>query len=164
MTANEVTAIADGIAPVVRELIERALIPILTRLAIVETKAAIPGEKGERGDRGEQGERGAPGLTLDASSFARSSFDGERTVTLRFGSDDHPIEIPIAFAIPIYRGVYDETKSYAAADVVTFGGHVWIAKRETNAKPSDLLAEGKSAWTLMAKRGRDGRDLRRGAA
>jgi hypothetical protein len=40
-------------------------------------------------------------------------------------------------------------------DVVTFGGSMWHCNAATEEKPGD----GSAAWTLAAKRGRDGKDV-----
>jgi hypothetical protein len=171
MTPAELEALAVGLAPVVRELITAAVAPVIARIVALESRQLTPGRDGRDGpqgptgppgDPGQRGEIGPPGLQLNAADFQRSEYDGDRNLVLRFGPESAAVELPIRLPIPIYRGVYDEARTYEPADVVTFGGHVWIAKRDTNARPSDLLTEGKSAWTLMAKRGRDGKDGRPG--
>jgi hypothetical protein len=66
------------------------------------------------------------------------------------------------FTMPvlIYRGVYQPSQTYAAGDTVTWAGSLWHANEETSAKPD----QGGGAWTLAAKRGRDGKDLQGVAA
>lgn len=54
------------------------------------------------------------------------------------------------------RGTYRAEATYERGDAVTWGGSSYIAQCTTDAKPDSI--EGKSAWRLMAKRGRDGRD------
>jgi len=162
-------ALAADLAPVVKDAIAAATAPLLARIAALELRPIIPprdgrdglpGAKGDPGDPGPQGDRGPqgdPGLVMDAADFATATYDGERGIILKFGTGDRAVTIPIAFPIPIYRGVFDEAKAYDPADVVTHAGSVWIAKVATSARPSDIFPAGQSAWTLMAKRGRDGR-------
>lgn len=54
------------------------------------------------------------------------------------------------------RGVYKSDVTYQKGDAVTWGGSSYIANCETSVKPDSI--EGRTAWRLMAKRGRDGRD------
>lgn len=54
------------------------------------------------------------------------------------------------------RGVYKPDVTYQKGDVVTWGGSSYIANCETDVKPDSI--EGRTAWRLMAKRGRDGKD------
>ena len=53
-----------------------------------------------------------------------------------------------------YQGVFQDGKSYDPGDVVTWGGSAWHANEPTVSKPG----ESAKAWTLVVKRGRDGKD------
>jgi hypothetical protein len=53
-----------------------------------------------------------------------------------------------------YQGVYQDGKQYDVGDVTTWAGSTWHCNESTETKPGD----GSKAWTLMVKRGRDGRD------
>lgn len=55
-----------------------------------------------------------------------------------------------------YAGVYAEGASYALGDLVTWAGTTWHCNAATTTRPG----EGAAAWTLMVKRGRDGKDAR----
>lgn len=55
-----------------------------------------------------------------------------------------------------FAGVYVEGKTYDLGDLVTWGGSSWHCNETTTSKPG----EGTKAWTLMVKRGRDGKDGR----
>jgi hypothetical protein len=55
-----------------------------------------------------------------------------------------------------YQGVYQEGKSYDLGDLATWAGATWHCNELTTTKPG----EGLKAWTLMVKRGRDGKDGR----
>lgn len=83
-------------------------------------------------------------------------YDGERTVSLVFTRDGHEARFPIKFAMPVYRDIYIDGKTYEAGDVVTWGGAMWIAKSETSAKPGLNTPESR-AWRLCVKAGRDGK-------
>lgn len=58
-------AFGAEIVEAVRGYVGRALEPILSRIASLEARAPIPGEKGEKGDPGEPGKDGAPGRDAD---------------------------------------------------------------------------------------------------
>jgi hypothetical protein len=53
-----------------------------------------------------------------------------------------------------FRGIWDEATTYHRGDAVMRSGSCWVAKSETREKPN--LES--TAWQLMAKCGRDGRD------
>lgn len=57
-----------------------------------------------------------------------------------------------------YEGVYQSGRTYSKGSVVTWGGSCWHCNKETDTKPGD--SEDRETWTLMVKRGRDGKDLR----
>lgn len=76
---------------------------------------------------------------------------GEPGPAGRDGKDGEPGKPGLEFA-----GVYQEGKSYERGHMVTWGGGSWHCNEPTNDKPG----EGSKAWTLMVKRGRDGKDGR----
>lgn len=53
-----------------------------------------------------------------------------------------------------YEGVYQEGQTYEKGQLVTWGGSGFHCNTQTTAKPG----EGSKDWTLMIKRGRDGKD------
>lgn len=55
-----------------------------------------------------------------------------------------------------FAGVYVDGKTYDLGDLVTWAGSSWHCNEPTTTKPG----EGAKAWTLMVKRGRDGKDAR----
>lgn len=56
-----------------------------------------------------------------------------------------------------YCGVWVDGKTYDVGDLATWGGSTWHCNgTETRSKPG----EGVKDWTLMVKRGRDGKDAR----
>jgi hypothetical protein len=56
------------------------------------------------------------------------------------------------FTIPsmVYKDLFREGTIYAKGDVVTWAGHMWVCKQETDAKP----VEG-DVWRICVKRGQD---------
>lgn len=55
-----------------------------------------------------------------------------------------------------FEGVYQDGKAYEVGNLVTWAGSSWHCNEATRDKPG----EGSKAWTLMVKRGRDGKDGR----
>lgn len=55
-----------------------------------------------------------------------------------------------------FEGVYQEGKHYEPGQMATWAGSAWHCNEATTTKPGD----GSKAWTLMVKRGRDGKDGR----
>lgn len=53
-----------------------------------------------------------------------------------------------------FEGVYQEGQSYEKGHLVTWAGSSWHCNAATTTKPGD----GSKDWTLMVKRGRDGKD------
>ena len=104
------------------------------------------------GRDGKDGERGADGQAWTAMEVTRT---GPRTVGLSFGHGDERTTYEMEFPVPVYRGVFSEGEEYLEGDMVTFGGSLWHANQATSLKPG----EGAKAWTLAAKRGRDGKDF-----
>lgn len=104
------------------------------------------------GRDGDPGKDGAPGFALE--DFDATLMDDGRTVLLSFTGKDMDYKVELGFPAMIYRGVYRDG-SYEKGDTVTWGGSLWHCDAEkTDEKPG----EGSKAWTLCAKKGRDGRD------
>lgn len=75
--------------------------------------------------------------------------DGAKGLDGKDGADGAPGTAGLAF-----EGVYQDGKSYQPGHLVTWAGSSWHCNERTTTKPGD----GSKAWTLMVKRGRDGRD------
>ncbi|WP_205910137.1 hypothetical protein [Rhizobium rhizophilum] len=101
---------------------------------------------------GRDGE-GKPGLDGFGFDDLDVVYDGEKTFTLRFVQGERVKEFPFVMPVVIDRGVYREGNDYKAGDAVTWAGSVWIAQKETSAKP-----DAGDDWRLSVKRGRDGKD------
>lgn len=176
MTAAELAAIVEGIAPVIREAITRATTeirerqialdlqvtqwgaaaneaPVLReRVATLEARAPVPGPPGPPGRDGIDG--------LGVEDLAVTQRD-DRSFTITAAHGDRVKEIGTArFAVDLYRGVWAEGRTYEPGDSVTWAGSEWHCLATTTTKPG----EGSKAWTLKVKRGRDGKDGQNGAS
>lgn len=100
---------------------------------------------------GKDGKDGEPGLDVDDIDLTLAQ-DG-RTVVFGFERGALKQSFEIAFPVVLDRGVYREGQTYEQGDAVTWGGSLWIAQRDTSAKP-----ETDGDWRLAVKRGRDGKD------
>lgn len=110
--------------------------------AIEEKIAAIPKPKD-----------GRDGFSLE--DFDAEVMNDERTVLLSFASGDFSYKVELCFPVMLYRGVFSAEREYDRGDTVTWAGSLWHCEADKTAeKPGD----GSKAWTLAAKRGRDGRD------
>lgn len=170
---DDTEKLADDVFEAVSDYVSRALRPLLQRVAELEDRQPQKGEPGQDGV-GVAGAAinrsgdlmitlsngkilmlgqvdGRDGLGFDDLSV---DHDGERLVTFRFVQGERVKEFPVTFPALIYRDVYRPEKAYVRGDVVTFGGSMWHCNAATEEKPGD----GSAAWTLAAKRGRDGRD------
>jgi hypothetical protein len=150
-------------AAIVKEVLAQIPVPKDGKDATVDTDALVrevvslvPTPKDGRDGR--DGTPGRDGITMEQvdksaarialSVLAAGKLEGR---TLKWG--DQSAHIPI----PVYRGVWREDEvPYDAGDMVTFGGSVWHANEGTSEKPG----EGKTAWTLVVKRGANGRDAK----
>jgi hypothetical protein len=102
---------------------------------------------------GKDGEPGKPGADAVGFDDLDATYDGEKTVTLKFTRGDIVKEFPIVMPVVIDRGVFKDGGEYKAGDAVTWAGSVWIAQNDTGAKP-----DSSDDWRLSVKRGRDGKD------
>lgn len=143
----------------------------------VDGKDGAPGVQGEPGPPGPAGERGADGApgrdgrdgipgaagkdgepgADGRDGFSLEDFDvalGEdgRTLSLKFTRGDLVIERQVKLATMIYRGVWREGP-HEPGDVATWSGSAWHCNEATTDKPGTS-----SAWRLMVKSGRDGKD------
>jgi hypothetical protein len=97
--------------------------------------SAIPRIEGPRGEKGEPGRDGRDGLPGGPA--------GPKGDT---GEPGRGME---------YRGVWKTGEEYEVGHCTTYGGSTWHCNEPTKSKPGDG-----PAWTLMVKRGRDGRDYK----
>lgn len=147
MKQGDMEVIVKGLAPVMIELVRRAVQPVADRMAYLEARQA---------PQGEPGPPGKDGFALD--DFDIRPCDDGRSIVLSFQQGEVRNEFELTFPVPIYRGVYKTDEEYVPGDSTTFGGSLWIAERKTTAKPDTP----DSGWRLAVKRGRDGKDAKVG--
>jgi hypothetical protein len=77
--------------------------------------------------------------------------DDLRTVKIKMACTDGRL-VEETFSVPamVYRGVY-ERGSHQKGDAVTWGGSVWVARRDTSEPPKGPSDD----WVLAVKRGKD---------
>lgn len=80
-------------------------------------------------------------------------FDGERTFTFKFVLEDRIEEKSITVPFLIYRGIWQDGKTYQQGDTVTRDGCMFAALCDTNKQPGTGTESG---WQLSTKKGRDG--------
>lgn len=132
--------------------IQRDLSVFGERVASVEARAPIPGPPGAPGKDGHDGVDGKDGLGFDDISVVQ---DGDRDLVVRGTRGDRVKELGrLTFPVQINRGVYQEGRKYCSGDVVSWGGGQWYCSEDTVSKP----VEGAKSWTVVVKRGRDGKD------
>jgi integrin beta 3 len=164
MTAEDVAAIVEGLAPVILELVAKAhadlrgqhaahvvdatkeLGAMRERLATLEARAPVPGPPGPAGQDGTDG-LGFDDLSveqLDLRTIAVKAIRGAQVKTIG----------TVQFPVPAYRKIWTPDREYTPGDSVTWAGSVWYCDTATSTKPG----EGSKDWTLQCKRGKDGRD------
>jgi integrin beta 3 len=137
--------------------LDDTLTAVRERVAGLEARPPVPGPPGANGLDGLDGKAGADGLGFDDMT---ASFDGERTVVLRWRRGELVKSLPVELPIPRYQGAYASARSYRPGDVVSYDGSAWHCEVMTSSRPGDASR----AWQLMVKKGRDvSGDARRAA-
>lgn len=103
---------------------------------------------------GKDGRDGADGLSFE-------DFSGEYVADRGFVLRASRGEVSREFVLPYMKhvGFWSEGKAVKAGESATHDGALWMAKRDTTAKP---CLENADDWILAARKGRDGRDGRNG--
>lgn len=182
MTDDERDALRDYVIGLVKS--EVAALP-----PAPQGEKGDPGEKGMDGTDGKDGDRGAdgaPGLAGEPGLRGEKGMDGKDGRDGRDGKDgiterqmDEAVALAVAKVLPdaltaavheavtkalsdyrlmTYKGVWDQLCAYEPGHTVTWAGSLWHCNEATTEKPG----EGSKHWTLAAKRGRDGKDMRDG--
>lgn len=101
------------------------------------------------GNDGTPGHNGTDGLGFDDMDV---SYDGERSFTITWQRGD--LVKTKTFIVPtvIDRGYWREGSEAKTGDAMTHDGTLWIALRDTKAKP----ARESDDWRIGARKGRDG--------
>jgi integrin beta 3 len=104
---------------------------------------------------GKDGKDGRDGV--DLSTFDAVLGEDGRTLTVSLTAGETQWIKNVVCPFPVWRGVHKVDEQYVRGDLVTWGGSIWIATRDTKARP-----ETDDSWKLAVKRGRDGKDGERG--
>jgi len=104
---------------------------------------------GNDGAPGEPGKDGTDGLGFDDLSI---EYDGEKSFAFKVTKGERVKEFAFTLPVVIDRGIFAQGKAYQVGDGVTWGGHYWIAQKDTSEKP-----DAGPDWRLAVKRGRDGK-------
>lgn len=104
------------------------------------------------GKDGSPGKDGRDGFGFDDMEV--NVADDDRTIELGFRRGEDLKVFAIKWPTVIYRGIYHAGQDYAAGDAITWGGSLWIAEKDTNAKPDTPDC----GWKLAARKGRDGKN------
>lgn len=148
-------ATKEDVASAVAAIVIPEPIPGRDGAGIAEAKMNADGElilKATTGETWNVGKvRGADGLGFEDMSV---EWDGERELSLSFSRDGRTEVTRMTIPAIVYRGVWKQGP-HQAGDAVTWAGSLFIARRDTTDKP-----ETSDAWTLAAKRGRDGKPAR----
>lgn len=140
----------DDIRPLFEVEVARALLDFERRAADVLQRAIdripVPAP-------GKDGVDGKDGLGFDDLS---AIYDGERTITLSFTRGDQVKTYAFSMPVVLYRGVFEDGRTYQVGDAVTWGGALWIAKAPTAAKP-DLPDQESRKWQMAVRRGAEGK-------
>lgn len=99
---------------------------------------------------------GRDGLGFDDFSV---SYDGQRGFVFMFIRDGRTKEFPFTVPLVLDRGYWNEGMQCAQGDAVTHEGTLWIAIRDTKARPG---FQAKEDWRIGARGGRDGKDGKNG--
>lgn len=103
------------------------------------------GPQGNEGDAGQQGERGADGLGFEEMDEYLDE-DG-RTLVRRYARGDEVKEFRHKLGIVLDKGVWREGMNRERGDMVSCGGNLWIAQRDTTDRPGTS-----DAWRMAIKR------------
>lgn len=164
----------EALAGEVARLITAALTPVLARVTALEARPlptdgqpggpgpagdkGMDGAAGPSGDRGPEGPAGSPGRDGRDGVPGVPGVPGEKGAEGRHGVDGVPgkdgVDGTDGVAGLSYEGVYQDGQAYDKGQLVSWAGSGWHCNEPTTTKPGD----GSKAWTLMIKRGRDGRD------
>jgi hypothetical protein len=97
-----------------------ALLTLVAKVAAVEARPPVPGPPGPSGTDGKDG----LGLEeLEAAVTGR-----ELTLTFTNGTRTKTIAVELT-GLPVYQGVYAETKTYVIGDLVTSDRSVWTCQQ-----------------------------------
>lgn len=155
------TCVERAVADAMPGLIERAVAARLEAVAPEwQAKAALlvpagrdglpgrPGTPGEDGRDGRDGQDGRDGWTPDDLEMA---VENGRTLVVTFSAGGRTVRKsqPLR-GLPVYQGIYRSGQPYEEGDLVTYGGSIWRAVRDTHEAPKGAHDD----WQLVVKGGK----------
>jgi len=175
MTDADITAIVDGLAPVILELVAKAQADVQMqqiamagqiaqaldatkdvgtlreRVAVLETRAPVPGPAGVAGKDGLDG--------LDYDDLALEQID-DATVTIKAMRGDHTAKVigSVTFPILRFKQDYAAGREYLPGHVVRYKSALWHCGVPTMLAPDAVMydatgkpagPQGKDCWTLV---------------
>ena len=156
MTETELAAIVRTIAPLMREYVTKAIGDLTPRLAAAEATLATLGDVRDRVIATET----KAGLPNDVAKDLAALRERVAVLEVKPVQPGPPGEQGPAGkdGAPglTYEGVYQDGQTYEKGMLVTWAGATWHCNESTATKPGETA----KAWTLMVKRGRDGKDGR----
>jgi hypothetical protein len=113
----------EDVQPLVEAEVSRRLLEIERRATEVAQRAV---------DKAPKPKDGADGFTPDDLEISLE----DRTLTITLCAGERRVQRQVHLpGMMVYRGVYAPGKAYAQGDAVTYGGSVWVAKRDTGQPP-----------------------------
>jgi hypothetical protein len=133
----------DQVMPLLEATLTKNLLEWERRANDMMTKAIerIPAPK--------DGIDGRDGFGFDDMSV---EYDGERGLKFVLERAGVRKTFDLHLPIPIYREVLKSNTKALRGDNFTYGGNIWIAKRDTETRPPG------DDWVLAVRKGRDGKD------
>lgn len=153
----DLTPVTAQIAPLDAALTkaETAIVALTTdnsslreRIAVLETRAPMPGPAGRDGLDGKDGADGLGFEDIDVS------LSGDRTLVFRFARGDKEKTFPVVVGWPKYQQRWIDGKAYVPGDVVSWDGHLWDCQEATDTGQPGVS----KAWLQSVTRGRAGKD------
>lgn len=171
----DLKVLGEDIIRSMRGYVDKALSPLESRLKALEDRPAAKDGVGVAGaviDRdghliltlsdgktvelglvvGKDGDPGPKGFDL-GDFDADLGADG-RTIELAFGAGEDRVTRALQLPTMIYRGVFEQGRTYEVGDVVTWGGSGWACVERSEERPG----EGAKGWKLAVKKGDRGKD------
>jgi hypothetical protein len=139
----------DQVMPLLEATLTKNLLEWERRANDAMTKAIerIPAPKDGRD--GTDGIDGRDGFGFDDMSV---EYDGERGLKFVLERAGVRKTFDLHLPIPIYREVLKSNTKALRGDNFTYGGNLWIARRDTDTRPPG------EDWVLAVRKGRDGKD------
>jgi integrin beta 3 len=119
-------------------------------LLVPAGRDGLPGRPGDPGADGRDGKDGRDGFSL--KDLRMESRREGRELVFKFDDGERVQEHVVKTPTVIFRGLHKSGQSYEAGDCIQYGGHMWIALRDTDKTPPA------DDWKLAVRRGRDGRE------